>query len=49
MYESDSVDVDDMGSTRNAGHVIWHDFLYVARQTVDARKARKMVMKSEIV
>ena len=27
----------------------WHDFLNVAWRTVDARKARKMVMKIEIV
>ena len=27
----------------------WHDFLNVAWQTVDVRKARKMVMKIEIM
>ena len=27
----------------------WHEFLNVSLQTVDVRKARKMVMKSEIM
>ena len=44
MYESDNVDVENMGYFMNAGHVIWHDFLYVARQLVDVRKAGKMVI-----
>ena len=49
MYESANAKFDDMGCTWNAGHVILHDFFNVTWQTVDVRKARKIVMKREIV
>ena len=49
MYGSVSAIFDDMGCTRNAGHVICMISSNVAWQIVDVRKARKIVMKSEIV
>ena len=52
MYESVNANFDDMGG--GGGHVECracdlHDFFNVALQTVDVRKTRKIVMKSEIV
>ena len=50
MLESDKANSDDMGCMWNAGPVRdWHDFFNVALQIVEVWKARKMVMKSEIV
>ena len=46
MFESDNANLDDMGCTWNAGHVIC---MISKRQTMDVRKACKMVMESEIV
>ena len=40
--------LDDMGCTWNARARDWHDFLNIARQTVDVRKVRKMVIKSKL-
>ena len=54
MCESVNANFDDMGGGGGGGHVECracdlHDFFNVALQTVDVRKARKIVMKSEIV
>ena len=49
MYESVNANFGDMGRNRNAGHLICMIFFNVTWQTVDVRKARKIVMKSEIV
>ena len=44
MYESDNANFDDMVCTWNERHVIG-----MMLQSVDVRKPRKIVMKSEIV
>ena len=45
MYESDNANFYDMGCRARD----WHEFSNVSWQTVVVRKARKMVMKSDIV
>ena len=51
MYESNNTYLDDMSCTLSAWHVACdlHNFLNFTWQIVDVRKARKMVMESEIV
>ena len=49
MNESDNANIDDMGCTWNALHMICMISSTSAWQTVDVRKARIIVMKNEIV
>ena len=49
MYESANANFDDMGLHVECRACDLHDFFNVTWQTVDVRKAHKIVMKSKIV